>query len=330
MAVNINDVAKKAQVSNSTVSKVLNNSGSISEATKQRVLNAAKELNFIPNSSASSLSSKNKNKIAAYIYINNQRQAIDEINMQYLFGAFNRAKELNVELITIFNTTVQDFSKLELVGYLNSLNIRQLVIFGLNKEDAIMHEIIGDQLFQIVVVDAPIVNEMTSSVSVDHLKGQYEVAKLMMANIPVKKVLYLAGRKDGYVTDSRLAGITRLQNERNFELNIMYADFSEKKAYDLAYLYGSDHDSIVCASDLMAIGAMNALIAMNIFRPVCGFDGITLMGYAGKQMYTCRQDFYRVAEVAMNEINRLINNKKGRSILLDFEIVRIKYEDVIF
>lgn len=47
---------------------------------------------------------------------------------------------------------------------------------------------------------------------------------------------------------------------------------------------------VVCASDLMAIGAMNALIDMDIFRPVCGFDGITLMGYVGKQMNTIRQD----------------------------------------
>ena len=60
---------------------------------------------------------------------------------------------------------------------------------------------------------------------------------------------------------------------------------------------------IACASDLMAIGAMWALTEMDIFRPVCGFDGIALMGYAGKQMETVKQDFYHIAEEAVTELN---------------------------
>ena len=54
------------------------------------------------------------------------------------------------------------------------------------------------------------------------------------------------------------------------------------------------HDIIICASDMMAIGAMRALTEMDIFRPVCGFDGISLMGYAGKQMNTVKQNFYDI------------------------------------
>ena len=45
----------------------------------------------------------------------------------------------------------------------------------------------------------------------------------------------------------------------------------------------------------MAIGAMRALMELDVFHPVCGFDGIPLMSYAGKQMNTVRQDFYGVS-----------------------------------
>ena len=56
----------------------------------------------------------------------------------------------------------------------------------------------------------------------------------------------------------------------------------------------------------MAIGAMKALIDMDIYRPVCGFDGVSLMGYAGKQMHTVRQDFQNIAARAVEELSRLM------------------------
>ena len=74
--------------------------------------------------------------------------------------------------------------------------------------------------------------------------------------------------------------------------------------------YAKDVDLIVCASDLMAIGAMNACIDIDIFRPVCGFDGITLMGYVGKQMLTVRQDFYAVSQAAVEEICLLLSGER--------------------
>lgn len=329
MTVTIGDVAKKAGVAISTVSKVLNNYDKVSSETKDKVLCAVRELNYIPNINAAALSSKRKDVIALFIYINNLRQAIDEINMQYLFGAFNRAKETGARVITLFSSTVADLSYQEFVSHLHSLGVTSIVVFGLNKEDKIIHEAIKAQLFSIVVVDAPVVNQKTSSVSVDHMKGQYEIAKAIIDKESCKEVLYLAGRKDGYVTDERLAGINQLKKELKFKLNIQYADFSEKKARELTLQYGEQASAVVCASDLMAIGAVNALKEMNIFRPCCGYDGITLMGYVGKEMMTCRQDFFHVSQTAIDEALRLLSGEVGRSVLLNYEILRIKYEDVI-
>ena len=77
----------------------------------------------------------------------------------------------------------------------------------------------------------------------------------------------------------RLEGLQKLQRECGFQLQVEDGDFREKRAYELTEQYGRDADAIVCASDLMAIGAINALKKMNIFRRVSGFDGISLMGY---------------------------------------------------
>jgi len=103
-------------------------------------------------------------------------------------------------------------------------------------------------------------------------------------------------------------------------------EFSELQARNITLKYAKNKDIVVCASDLMAIGAMKALIQMDIFRPVCGFDGIILMGYVGKQMNTVRQDFASISESAMEELHGLMN---GRNIVMKHSLVRMKYEDII-
>lgn len=329
MIVTIADVAKRAGVANSTVSKVLKNYAKVSEETRSKVLDAVAELHYVPNSMASALSSKKFDRVALYIYINDQNQSIDEINMLYLLGAFAKAQKHNLDFITIFNSMVAGMNKDELVHYLYSQSVSSLVIYGLNKEDTIIHKIINEQIFKCVVVDAPIVNESTSSVEVDHLNGQYEVAKKLVDKNYLHAIMYLAGKKNGYVTDSRLAGIKKLQDEYSLDVSVFFADFSEKKAAEIVMENGTDVDGIVCASDLMAIGAVHALKQLDIFRPCCGYDGIRLMGYAGKEIYTCKQDFYHISEVAIDEIVELIRGGVGRSVKLDYKIVRIKYEDVI-
>lgn len=72
-----------------------------------------------------------------------------------------------------------------------------------------IHEIIKSEIFNCVVVDAPIFNNKTTSISVDHFNGQYDVAKKLILEYNKKKVLYLAGKVNGYVTDQRCAGIQK-------------------------------------------------------------------------------------------------------------------------
>ena len=106
--VSIKDVAKRAGVAISTVSKVVNGYPNVSEATKKKVNAAIEEVNFVPNAVASALSSKQSARVALIINLNQQTQAIDEIDMQYLSGAIRQARELNLDVQTVFFSMIQD------------------------------------------------------------------------------------------------------------------------------------------------------------------------------------------------------------------------------
>ena len=327
--VSIKDVAKEAGVAISTVSKVLNNYPNVSEATTNKVNEVVERLGFVPNAVAASLSSKRVGRVALLIRLDLNTTASDEINMQYISGAVHRAKELQLDLITVFYSMIEDMTLEEVTSYFESQGIKGIVIYNMTTKDKVLHKLIDEGRFKIVVIDAPMVNESTSSVSIDNAKAQYDIAKKTIKENKCKKVLYIAGEDNGYVTKERISGIKKLCEEEGYKLSVRNGQFSELRARQLTMRYAKNNDCVVCATDLMAIGAMKALIDMDIFRPVCGLDGIILMGYVGKQMNTVKQDFVEISEKALDELNRLMSGKEGRKVTMPYTLVRIKYEDII-
>lgn len=327
--VSIKDVAGKAGVAISTVSKVLNAYPNVSEKTKKKVNDAIAELGYVPNMAAAMLSSKQSGRIALLINPNTDTQALDEINMQYILGATRCAKENKLDIITIFFSMIKDMSVDEITKYLKSQNICGLIVCGMDQNCKKLQKLLDERQFRVVLMDAPIYNETTSSVWIDNEKAQFDVAKQTMIGSDCHKILYIAGKEESYVTPKRIAGIKRFAKEYQMQLKIINGDFSELKAREITFAYGREYDLIACGSDLMAIGAMKALTEMDIFHPVCGFDGITLMGYVGKQMNTVKQDFSSLAQKAVEELINLMSGQAGRNIIVGHELVRMKYEDII-
>lgn len=327
--VSIKDVAKHAGVAISTVSKVLNNYPNVSSETKEKVNKAIQELGFVPNSIASALSSKKSGRVALLLDVDRHSQAVDEIPMQYIMGAISRAKELGLDVVTVFFTMIQEMNVEEMVRYFYSQGIEGLIICGLSKQDTMLHKFIKAGKFKIVLIDAPIVSENISCIHIDNKKAQYEVAMEIVKENKPEKILYIAGKKNGYVSEQRMQGMKQLSDELGISIYTRIGNFSELQARNLTLRYARKKDAIICASDLMAIGAMKALIDMDIFRPVCGFDGVNLMGYAGKQMHTVKQDFAQIAAKAVEEMSRLLAGEHGQEIIMPHKLIRIAYEDVL-
>lgn len=326
----IKDVAKKAGVAISTVSKVLNGYSGISEETKQKVNAAINELNFTPNAVAAALSSKQSGRVAILLNLKEKTQAVDEIDLQYLAGAIHRARELKLDVITLFFSMLADKESAEVINYLKAQSIEGILIYGMDKRNVLMEELIKSGQFKTVVVDAPFCDENTSMVGIEQRKAQYDVArKTIQENENCKRILYIAGKDSSYVAQERIEGMKQLAQELDLALTVVSGESSEKRARELTFQYADSQDVFVCASDLMAIGAMRALMELDVFHPVCGFDGITLMGYAGKQMNTVRQDFYHISAAAVEEVSRLMHGEPGRKRVLDYELVRMTYQDII-
>lgn len=172
----IKEVAERAGVAISTVSKVLNHYPNISEATRQKVNEAIAELGFVPNAVAAALSSKQAGRIALLIHLNTNTQAIDEISMQYLAGALKSAREHALDVVTVFFSMLEGMGVEEVIGYFRSQSITGIIIYGISKQDHVLQELVRRQVFRIVLVDVPLINESTSCVWIDQAAAQYALS----------------------------------------------------------------------------------------------------------------------------------------------------------
>ncbi len=102
---------------------------------------------------------------------------MDEINLQYLSGAIHRAKELKLDVVTLFFSMVADMGLDELTSYLKAQSVEGIIAYGMNEEDEFLRELIASGAFKIVLVDAPYHDRNTSSVWIDQKNAQYEIAK---------------------------------------------------------------------------------------------------------------------------------------------------------
>lgn len=234
-----------------------------------------------------------------------------------------------MDMITVFFTMISEMSVEEMIRYFQSQSIEGLIICGLSKSDTVLHKLVKSGKFKVVLVDAPGEGEHTSNIHIDNAKAQYEVAKETILENKSKRILYIAGKKNGYVSEKRMQGMKKLAEELKLSMYIRIGNFSELEARKITMQCAKRRDAIICASDMMAIGAMKALMDMDIFRPVCGFDGISLMGYAGKRMHTVKQDFRKIASCAVEEMARLLDGNTGQEIIMPHKLIRIEYQDVI-
>lgn len=327
--VSIRDVANRAGVAISTVSKVLNGYPGVSDTTKQKVQRAIRDLNFVPNSVASALSSKKTGRIALLLHISSQTKAIDEIDMQYISGGIRKAQEQGLDLRVVFFSMLQGKSTEEMVQYFQVQNIEGIILYGLTADDTGIRELALSGAFRIVVIDTPLQGSHISVVGVDQKQAQKDVAWKTITENHCRKILYLAGCKNSAAAVMRLQGMEELAAEKKLNLMVRYGDYSEQRARELTFRYAKSREVVVCSSDLMAIGAMRALIEMDIFRPVCGFDGLLLMRYAGKQMNTVEQNFAGISAAAVEEMQLLLQGAAGRRVITPHRIERMRYEDMM-
>jgi len=271
----IHDVAKKAGVAPITVSRVINNSGYVSEKLRAKVNNAINELGYVPNVLARSLKSKRTNTIAlVFTDITNPFFNI------LARGVEDTASEAGYNVIFCNTDESQDQED----NYIQLLLQKQvdgilLVPADVNSESI---NIIRKQNTPIVVIDRNVAHDNVDIVRGDSEGGAYNLTKHLI-DLGHKRITLIGGPEKVSTSVDRVKGYQQAMLDHGLDafIDYYYGQYSVQSGTDLTNQVFSQEikpTAIFGGNNLIAVGAMTALQELNIKVPddvaVVSFDDI--------------------------------------------------------
>ena len=325
------DVAKRAGVSRTTVSLVLNRveGVQISEQTRKRVIRIANELGYVPEAAAQALASRRSQFIGLILSRNPEHIATDAFLSQIINSLVEMVRQNGMRLlIDIVEDTQHRDSYLELAW---GRRIDGILLSGPRVDDQALMTLEQDGFPTVLMGDLP--NTNFCSVDVDNRAA----AKLAVAHL-----LKLGHRRIACITNASLvytAAVERLEGYRDALVAagipydpglVRHGDFgpeSGRRQMNALLKLKNPPTAAFIASDVVAIGAMSAIRARGLAIPddiaVVGFDDVPFARYVDPPLTSIHLPAVELARKATEILLHLIRREEPqiRNVVLDTQLV---------
>src|SRR5688572_4985815 len=256
----IEEVARVAGVSKSTVSRVINDEQYVSAKSREAVHAAIAQLGYSPNQAARTLAGHRANAIALVVSEPTGRVLSDPFFAGVLRGVHAELAGRHTQLLLMMS---QPSDTGDLVAYLSSGHVDGALLVSLHGDDPLvpmLHEI-G---LPVVAGGRPLGATTVPFVDSDNFSGGLEAAR-HLASLGRKRIATVAGPKDMAVGADRLSGFRRGLSEAKIATDLVeHGDFtpeSGSRAMERLLDQAPDLDAVFVAADIMALGALQVLHA---------------------------------------------------------------------
>ena len=294
----IRDVAKRAGVSPITVSRVINDSGYVSPATRQRVETAIAELQYVPNTLARSLRSKRTKTIALVL-----TDVTNPFWTTVARGVEDAASDQGFNMV-LCNT---DESETKQANYLTVLLEKRvdgiLLVPAVSTAEPI--ELIHRQGTHVVVLDRRVPCSQVDVVRCDSVGGAYQLTRLLLG-LGHRRIAILSGPKDVSTAVDRVEGYCRALGEAGLDVDeslIYYGEFIQSAGYEMmgrALSITPWPTAVFGANNFIAIGALRALREVGLSVP----EDIALVTFDDLPLALLIDPFLTVATQPAYEMGR--------------------------
>lgn len=324
----LEDIAQLAGVSRSTVSRVINEHPAVSEAVRQRVWDIVNETGYRPNQAARSLASQRSNIIGLVIPRRVHTFFTDPYFSSLTEGVAQACNQHSYMLSLFLFYTAEDERKLfPFVSRPGTVD--GIIIQSTHAADEMFQQLSESDVPSIVAGRPMNVSDF-SYVDVDNVAG---------AHTAVRHLVQLGRRRIGSITGplSTTAGLDRFEGYQNAlsesrlpqddRLHIE-GDFTESSGYYCARrLLPSKPDALFVASDIMAVGALQAIREAGLKVPediaIVGFDDLPPATRTSPPLTTIRQPIRRMGIELINKLLDIILNgpQPPRRVIFGTELV---------
>jgi DNA-binding LacI/PurR family transcriptional regulator len=280
----LKDVAKKAGVAPSTVSRVINDSSRISEETKFKVRKIMDEIGYHPNINARNLVKQRSHNLGLVIPYSTEEAFADPFYSEILrgIGVLAHSKGFNLLLLT---SNGEEEEKKTVLNAVRGKQIDGVLLLRAKKEDELIDELTKIN-FPFVIVGRPEEKDKYYWVNNDNITASEKVVDYLIKN-GHRKIAMIIGDDNYIMNNDRLEGYKRSFKKNGLKINndlILKSDNTDhQNIYMLSQQMIKEHPEITAfygMSDTMAYTIMQAMNDMNVKIP----DDISIVGFNNNPM----------------------------------------------
>lgn len=310
--ITIKEVAKQANVSVATVSRVLNGRDRVSKETKEKVLKVVKELNYVPNTTAVSMITKQTQMLAVVV-----PDIENPFYTAVIKGAVSVARQ---EGYYVFVFSTNDNVKEESIFFESAQgrNVDGVILVGAHKEEAFYKSINKP----VVLVDRYIEESGLDGVVINNFRGAYDATTHFIEN-GHRNIAVIIGPQDFNDGTERYWGYEQALKDHNVEpVNEYYkeGDWTEKHGYESTFelMNGSNPPSaILGANNMICQGAIKALrdLKLEIGKDISliGFDENDIAEFVEPRVSVVKRPTHEMGVHATEILIQKLSKKESTS-----------------
>lgn len=310
MIVTIYDVAREAKVSMATVSRVVNGNPNVKPATRDRVNEVIKRLNYRPNAVARGLASKKTTTVGVIIpdisnvYYSELARGLEDIATMYKYQ-------------TIISNSDNDAQKeQEIFNNLLSKQVDGIIFLGgtLSKETT---NIIKTSSVPVVVSGTHDLDASLPAVNIDYVNASKEITEKFVQD-GVKKFAFVGGGYSEKAQIDILEGMKSVLSANNIKLDDASVYIGQEQYLDGEKAYeaikSQNPEVIMCISDEQAIGIVHAAQDDGKDIPnelqVISFNNTRLVKMVRPKLSSVMQPLYDIGAVGMRLLTKYMNDEQ--------------------
>ena len=309
--ISIYDIAKYSNVSPAAVSYVINGKKKVSDATREKVLQAIKELNYVPDHTARSLSTGKSHLIGLFLPLSETSDAFlsNPFYVEFIGGLSKGIAGHDYDIVIASLKNENNF-----IDWAKSRAVDGIVMLG--KYPKKIYDDIKELNIPVVLTD---VYEDYSSefhnIRVNDEDGMYLATKHLI-DLGHKEIGFVGAWDISLIDYQRYLGYLKAMKEANLTVNDEHLffsfatfDYGQKAADEI--IKRNNVSAVVCSADIISIGIIRRYIEHGRKVPddlsIVGFDDIQDSKFIYPSLTTIKQDIAlkgaKAAEIIVRNIN---------------------------
>ena len=322
MTITIYDVAREANVSMATVSRVVNGNPNVKPATRDKVNEVIKRLNYRPNAVARGLASKKTTTVGVIIpdisniYYSELARGLEDIATMYKYQTI------------ISNSDNDEQKEREIFNNLLSKQVDGIIFLGGTlSTDTI--EMINSTSVPVVISGSQDQASVLPSVNIDYKKAAEEITEKLIQD-GAKKFAFVGGGYSVKAHHDVLESMKSVLNKHQIKFNEDAVYIGKEKYLDGEKAFEQIHkekpDAVLCISDEQAIGIVHKAMDLGLKLPedlqVVTFNNTRLVHMVRPKLSSVKQPLYDIGAVGMRLLTKYMNdeNIEDKHVILPYSI----------